>query len=83
MKDFMKQLKIAWRDSRSEDCWTPVDSIEPQSALIVTLGHLVKETDEVLCIASSVDMLSGQVCGVMHIPKICIESRVRIRSKKA
>jgi hypothetical protein len=44
-------------------------------AEITSLGHVVEETKEVLCIASSVDARTGQLSGIMFIPKQCILAR--------
>lgn len=74
----MRELRVRWVDARSEDGWTEQRDVEPQGARIRTLGHCVKETDEVLCVAASVDDVTGQVSGIMFIPKQCILSRVDI-----
>lgn len=73
----MEFLEVRWVDSRSEDNWIEQEDVKPQLATITTLGCVVKETDKILCIAASVDDATGQVSGIMHIPKQCILSRRR------
>ena len=66
---------VDWVDSRSDDGWTEKDSLEMRVAKITTVGHVAQETDEVLCIASSLDEHTGQLSGIMYIPKQCIRAR--------
>ncbi len=74
----MKQIRVRWVDSRYQDGWIEQEDIEPKIAKISTLGYIVKETDEVLCIASSIHEASRQVSGTMCIPKVCIFSRKNV-----
>ncbi len=66
---------VEWVDSRSHDDWTTVANIEMKVATITTLGHLVNETPDVLCIASTRDARTDQYSCLMFIPKRCILSR--------
>lgn len=66
---------VVWLDSRSDDGWTDEDSLEMRVAKITTVGHVAKETEDVLCIASSWDDQTGQLSGIMYILKRCICSR--------
>ena len=74
----LELLRVEWVDARSEDGWTEQKDVEPRLARISTLGYCVKETDEVLCLAASLDDLTGQVSGLMFIPKQCIVARRRL-----
>ena len=78
----MRELRVRWVDARSQDGWTEQRDVESRVARITTLGHCVKETDEVLCVAASVDDVTGQVSGIMFIPKQCILSRVDITEER-
>ena len=69
---------VDWLDSRSDDGWTEQDSLDMRVAKITTLGHVAQETDDVLCIASSRDEHTGQLSGMMFIPKQCILMRLSI-----
>ena len=71
----MKQLRVQWVDARSEDGWTEDSELDMRPAIITTLGHFVREDIAVLCIASSRDARTGQLSGIMFIPKVCILSR--------
>ncbi len=66
----MKKVIVKWIDARSEDGWT--EELDMQPATITTLGHLAEETDDMLCIASSRDARTGQLSGIMYIPKVCV-----------
>lgn len=71
----MKLVVVDWLDSRSDDGWTEQDSLEMRVAEITTVGQVAKETEDVLCVASSVDAATGQLSGIMFIPKCCIVKR--------
>jgi hypothetical protein len=64
-----------WLDARSDDGWTEQTDLDMRVAKITTLGFVVQETEEVLCIAASLDERTGQVSGIMYIPKQCVLSR--------
>lgn len=66
---------VDWLDSRSDDGWTEQDSLDMRVAKITTLGHVVQETEDVLCIASSRDDHTGQLSGIIYIPKQCVLMR--------
>ncbi len=74
----MQGVQINWVDSRSSDEWTDCADIELCHAYIRTLGYLVKENEDMVCIAGCVDDLSGQVSGLIFIPKMCILSRIEV-----
>ncbi len=68
----MKNILVEWVDSRSEDGWTEQECLDVRVAHITTLGCLVRETDDVLCVAATTDEVTGQVAGIMFIPKVCV-----------
>ncbi len=70
----MNQVRVVWDDARSEDGWVEQEGIELRLAHITTLGWLVQENDAMVCVASSKDEFTGQVSGLMYIPKQCITS---------
>lgn len=78
----MKEVRVRWVDSRSEDHWTEPDDVEPRASVITGTVHLVKETKRVVCVAAWVDSVTGQVCGVMHIPTECILSMEEISANE-
>jgi len=67
---------VTWIDARSEEGWTDQADLDVRVAIVTTLGRVIKETEEVLCIASSIDSQTGQVAGVMFIPIRCILTRL-------
>jgi hypothetical protein len=71
----MRQVVIRWLDARSEDGWTTEEDLDVRPATITTLGHLVQETDEVLCVAGSKDEITGQLSGIMFIPRVSVLTR--------
>ncbi len=77
----MKEVKVCWLDARSDDGWTEQADLDMRVARITTLGHLVQETTEVLCVAGSKDERTGQLSGVMFIPQVCVLSRQVINGK--
>lgn len=74
----MKKIIVTWVDARTDDGWTSPEDLDHRLAMITTLGFLVRETDDVLCVASSRDKRTGQLSGIMYIPVVCILERREI-----
>ena len=66
----MKKVIVHWTDSSSIDGWTWRSDMEMKLAEITTIGFLVEETANLLCVASSVHD-DDQFNGIIFIPKIC------------
>ena len=79
LRDVENTIYVCWIDARSEDGWTTIDDLDYRPADIITVGQLVKETAELVCIAGSLDQRTGQVASIMYIPKVCITARGPIR----
>ena len=77
-RERLEQIRVYWVDARSEEGWVEQKDVEPVLARITTLGFCVHETEEVLCVAGSVDDVTGQVSSLTFIPQQCIRSRVVI-----
>lgn len=71
----MRYQQIVWFDARSEDGWTSPDDLDVRLASITTVGRVIRETDDVVVIASSEDSRSRQLSAIMYIPKACIAKR--------
>jgi hypothetical protein len=67
----MKQVRITWNDSLSGDGWTFKRDLDMKLAEIITVGFLVGETKDLICVAASACGVS-QFNGTMCIPKLCI-----------
>lgn len=74
----MKQIVIEWLDARSEDGWSEEKDLDMHVAKVTSMGHLVQETEDVLCVAASVDARTGQLSGIMFIPQVCILKRYSV-----
>ena len=70
---------IKWIDARSIDGWTDDDDKRLHPSIIETVGSVVKEDDEAVCLAGSCDVESpiSYSC-IMIIPKVCILERWEI-----
>ena len=68
----MHRVMVTWVDARSEDGWTELSELDVRVARINTVGYVVDETEDILCVAGSVDEVTKQVSGLMFIPKVCI-----------
>lgn len=66
---------IEWTDARSEDGWAELKDLDMRCAAITTVGYLIEETTDLICLAASKDDRTGQVAGIMYIPKVCIRNR--------
>lgn len=73
-----KRECVKWVDSRAIFTWTEKDDIDMKISHVTTIGHVVKETKTVLCMAASFDKISEAFDGIMLIPKIAITSRKTI-----
>ena len=71
----MKVAVVNWIDSRSDDGWVEHERLDMRPAEITTVGMLVNETADILCLALSKDRVSEQVSGLIYIPQRCITSR--------
>lgn len=69
-----KQI-VKWLDSMSMDGWTQPSKIKLKCSRVTTLGYVVKENDNVLCLAGGYDKTTGAYHGLMFIPKVAILSR--------
>ena len=77
---------IEWFDPYSDDSeWQSVDKIKIDLAMVYSIGHVIKETDEVIVIAHSLGRTpsekTNECCGMMIIPKKCIKKRRKISVK--
>ena len=75
----MKAVKISWQDAESTSEWTHVDDLK-EPGLTHTLGYLVKETETMYFVASSVAM-HGEALHVgdtIAIPKAWITEVLEI-----
>lgn len=69
--DSAKIVYIEWVDAVSDGSWE--DNVKPDIHLVKTIGFIVSETEDAICIASTV---SGKFSNArMHIPKIWIKKR--------
>jgi hypothetical protein len=71
----MPVVRICWVDARSDDGWTERKDLDIRLAEITTVGMIVEENEHVLCVASSLDKVTGQLSGIMFIPKKCVTCR--------
>lgn len=75
-------LLVEWKDHFTEDSWTEKDKLSTKPELCLTVGWLVKETDEIMILASGIDPNDpdkGAMGGSWHILKNCITSQKVLR----
>ena len=70
----MRQVTIEWLSSSSEEGWINKGNIDVEPLRITTHGSLVVETEEAVCVASSIDATNNVMTGVMLIPKVAIQN---------
>jgi hypothetical protein len=71
-----RRVYIEWVDSEEVSGWTTVDEADHDNKIPVkSCGFLVKETEKVVIIASSVDEVNGNYLGLLSIPKLAITKR--------
>lgn len=75
----MKIIKIEWLDATSVDDWQATKDIKPELSHIITIGHLVLETPNIITVALSYDKTNECVSNFIHIPKAWIKSKKLIK----
>ena len=69
----VKVVHVSWLDSMSNCEWTYADEIEDALKVTHSVGFLVKETENSLVIALSLDPQTDSVHSFKHIPIVAIE----------
>lgn len=73
-----KFAEVTWFDAHSNDSWD--EELDTDARVCHTAGYLVKETDQVVVIASSIDQKTPVTYAcVMTIPKVCVTSIKRFK----
>jgi len=72
MINLKKLSRVVWIDSKSFDDWIEYDDIILECATVISVGHIVRENDLMICLAQSVCKETSQCCGLLFIPKICL-----------
>lgn len=80
--DSMKSVYLEWEDSESLSSWKYVDELPIDVHICRSLGWIIKETKDVLVIASSVSSGGDQCTGAIGIPKRAITRRISVESPK-
>lgn len=71
-------LVVRWLDARSDSCWQDPEKLNETLAEITTVGFLIKETDEILIMADSIDSSTGNVSEITYIPAKCVQSQTQL-----
>jgi hypothetical protein len=72
-------IEILWDDAATMvQGWEPADDIRLDEQMCVTVGFLVKETEQHLMIASTVDV-DGNTNGRFQIPRQMVKSQRVVR----
>lgn len=67
----MKTVSIEWIDSTGASGWAKRDTVE-LGYTCATYGILVKETDDIVTVATTYDSYTDAYHGVLAIPKVAI-----------
>ena len=70
----MKIVVIDWVDSVRAFDWTLMEDVDEKSLDCVSVGFLLKETDEHITIAQNYGIKPEQVCNLITIPKCSIRN---------
>lgn len=76
-------VEILWDDAADLQIegWTSSDNIDTKHQIAITVGFLVKETEEHVVVAHTIDN-NGEVTGLMQIPKGMIQYRSDVKALK-
>jgi hypothetical protein len=76
----MNLYYIKWEDSRGVSAsWVHLEDIESETCILMSVGWLLKETDELIHIVPHIGDDPKQGCGDMVIPKKCILEMLKIK----
>ena len=79
----MRIIKINWVDSVRASDWTLLEDIDDKPLDCVSVGFLIKETDEQITIAQNYGIKPEQVCNLMTIPRCSIKDIKELKEEKA
>lgn len=69
-----KIIVIDWVDSIRDFDWTPIEDVDENSLDCVSVGFMLKETDDYVTIAQNYGLEPEQVCNLITIPKCSIKN---------
>lgn len=72
---------IEWVDSVRASDWTYVEDVDEKPMDCISVGFLLKETEDSVTIAQNYGLKPEQVCNLMTIPKRSIRSVKEINEK--
>ena len=70
----MKVVVIDWVDSVRAFDWTLLEEVDEKSLDCISVGFLLKETDNYVTIAQNYGIKPEQVCNIITIPKCSIKN---------
>lgn len=71
---------ILWLDPHSQDEWAHADDQDCNPVKCETIGILVKETETTLTLSHTRQLEFDTYCCTIHIPKICIVQRLKLKA---
>lgn len=66
-------VKVVWTDAESSDGWEDIRGIDRRCHEIITIGHLIEDTEDHVVIAMNLDIHNDKCSMVMVIPNFWIE----------
>ena len=69
-----KIIVIDWVDSIRSFDWTLIEDVDENSLECVSVGFILKETDDYITIAQNYGLEPEQVCNLITIPKCSIKN---------
>ena len=77
----MKIVVIDWVDSVRAFDWTLIEDVDEKSLDCISVGFLLKETDNHVTIAQNYGIKPEQVCNLITIPKCSIRNIREIKQE--
>ena len=75
----MKIVLIEWVDSVRAFDWSLLEDVDEKSMDCISVGFLLKETDNYVTIAQNYGLKPEQVCNLITIPKCSIKNIRKIK----
>lgn len=74
-----KIVLIDWKDSVKNSDWTLMEDVDEKPVNCISIGFLLKETDDYVTIAQNYGLEPEQVCNLITIPKCSIKNIMEIK----
>ena len=67
-------VRVVWIDAESRDDWENIEGVDRSCKEVITIGHLIEDTNDYMALAMNLDLHNDACSMVMTIPNHWVES---------